>query len=331
MNTSKKQSEGRKAGGSGIPRLKSVLIALTLGLLLAPPVSCQQMIWQAFNDSGSKFYDEHDYERAEKSLLNAVKEAEKLSKDGPELVASLKLLRKVYLALDKQALAAQVAERLSTLGASESAGETSTGTSGEVSTRSENAAPKADTASRPADNPSSARTEAASKSENADVAPALDGSVDSGDKTLRRDGGSAAPSNSASSSAPATSVAGSGTASAPVIASSRGIDGELRVGQGVKKAVELLKLSGHISWEKSVAISSDGLRAISGSDDDTVRLWDLQTGKELKRFDGHDDNVNSVVFSPAANTALSGSTDKTVRLWDLETGACLKSLKGTAT
>ena len=69
MNTSKKQSEGRKAGGSGIPRLKSVLIALTLGLLLAPPVSCQQMIWQAFNDSGSKFYDEHDYERAEKSLL----------------------------------------------------------------------------------------------------------------------------------------------------------------------------------------------------------------------------------------------------------------------
>jgi WD40 repeat protein len=66
-----------------------------------------------------------------------------------------------------------------------------------------------------------------------------------------------------------------------------------------------------------VAFSSDGRRAISGSGDKTVRLWDVATGKELHCFTGHTDTVWGVAFSPDDRYALSASQDKTLRLWRL--------------
>ena len=78
----------------------------------------------------------------------------------------------------------------------------------------------------------------------------------------------------------------------------------------------------------SVAFSPDGKWALSGSNDNTVRLWDCQTGKELRSFLGHSDAVSSVAFSPDGKWALSGSDDKTVRLWDCHTGQELRSFLG---
>ena len=67
----------------------------------------------------------------------------------------------------------------------------------------------------------------------------------------------------------------------------------------------------------SVAFSPDGKQALSGSDDNTLRLWKVNTGKNIRTFSGHSDWVWSVAFSPDGNYALSGSFDKTLRLWDL--------------
>lgn len=54
---------------------------------------------------------------------------------------------------------------------------------------------------------------------------------------------------------------------------------------------------------------------MSGSDDKTVRLWDVSTQAELACFRGHTDYVRAAVFA-SPHTILSSSYDSTVRLWD---------------
>src|SRR5262249_60191628 len=76
-----------------------------------------------------------------------------------------------------------------------------------------------------------------------------------------------------------------------------------------------------------VAIRPDGKQALSGSasgDDNTVRLWELETGKQLRCFTGHEDYVYSVAFLPDGKRAVSGGYDNTMRLRDLQTGRGLR-------
>jgi WD40 repeat protein len=88
-------------------------------------------------------------------------------------------------------------------------------------------------------------------------------------------------------------------------------------------------LSGHDHTVWSVALSRDGARALSGSLDKTVRLWDLPRGKQLKKLEGHTDTVLAVAFTPDGRRAVSGSTDKTLRLWDLDTGETIRVFTGS--
>lgn len=67
----------------------------------------------------------------------------------------------------------------------------------------------------------------------------------------------------------------------------------------------------------SVAFSPDGKTLVSGSKDNTIRLWDIQSQKETATLTGHSDSVLSVAFSPDGKTLASGSVDNTIRLWDL--------------
>lgn len=88
----------------------------------------------------------------------------------------------------------------------------------------------------------------------------------------------------------------------------------------------------HTGAVHAVALSGD--RALSGSGDSTLRLWDLSEeggGRCLQVIEGHTDAVFAVAFS--GDRALSGSVDNTVRMWDLSEeggGRCLRVLEGHA-
>ena len=70
-----------------------------------------------------------------------------------------------------------------------------------------------------------------------------------------------------------------------------------------------------------MAFSPDGKTLASGSNDGTVRLWDVATGRPIgEPLTGHTGLVYSVAFSPDGKTLASGSGDGTVRLWDVATG-----------
>ncbi|KAJ7820966.1 WD40-repeat-containing domain protein [Mycena leptocephala] len=75
-------------------------------------------------------------------------------------------------------------------------------------------------------------------------------------------------------------------------------------------------------------VSPDGACVVSGSADETVRIWDAMTGAELTTMEGHSDSVNSLAFSPDGARVVSGSADETVRIWDAMTGAELTKMEG---
>lgn len=81
---------------------------------------------------------------------------------------------------------------------------------------------------------------------------------------------------------------------------------------------EILTLKGHSGPVRCVAVSPDGKRIVSGSEDNTVKVWDATTGQETLtlKVKGRTDSVFSVVLSPDGKRLVSGGKDTTVRVWD---------------
>jgi WD40 repeat protein/energy-coupling factor transporter ATP-binding protein EcfA2 len=88
------------------------------------------------------------------------------------------------------------------------------------------------------------------------------------------------------------------------------------------------RLLGHNMRVTSVSFSRDGRTLASGSRDNTIKLWNIRTGKEIRTLQGHNSRVSSVSFSRDGKTLASGSDDKTIKLWNVETGQEIRTFKG---
>ena len=82
-----------------------------------------------------------------------------------------------------------------------------------------------------------------------------------------------------------------------------------------------LGLAGHEGGIKAVAIDPQGRWLVTGSDDKTARLWDLQAADpspDVRVLRGHEDRITAVAIDPQGRWLVTGSEDKTARLWDLQ-------------
>lgn len=84
---------------------------------------------------------------------------------------------------------------------------------------------------------------------------------------------------------------------------------------------------GHFDSVESLAITPDGKTIISGSSDNTIKLWNINSGMCVNTLNGHVDSVNSLVITPDGNIIISGSQDKTIKLWDIKSGKCINTFE----
>src|SRR6516225_3253123 len=86
-----------------------------------------------------------------------------------------------------------------------------------------------------------------------------------------------------------------------------------------------LALVGHRDVVVSIALSSDGTRVLSGSNDGTIRLWDLTSGKMIRALKGHRGQAWAVALSPDGELALGGGQDGGLALYKVATGEQVRS------
>ncbi|WP_414754712.1 hypothetical protein, partial [Anabaena sp. CCY 9910] len=90
-------------------------------------------------------------------------------------------------------------------------------------------------------------------------------------------------------------------------------------------------LVGHSDWVKAVAVTPNGKQVISGSKDNTLKVWNLETGEEQFTLIGHTESVNAIAVTPDGKRVISGSSDHTLKIWDLATGNELFTFSGHRT
>ncbi|MBD1861761.1 MULTISPECIES: serine/threonine-protein kinase [Trichocoleus] len=125
----------------------------------------------------------------------------------------------------------------------------------------------------------------------------------------------------------------------PIFSVAISLDNQIVVGGSHDGKIKLWELStgnlldvistGHEGLVKPLIFSpNEHILASSGSDDSTIKVWDLKNHELVHTCNGHTDRIRALAFSPDGHTLASASSDETVGLWDMKTGEKLLSLEG---
>jgi COMPASS component SWD3 len=87
-----------------------------------------------------------------------------------------------------------------------------------------------------------------------------------------------------------------------------------------------LTLSGHTEPIRELTISPSGKILASGSDDQTIKLWNPTTGKLIQTLTGHRSTIRRIIITPDDQTVISSSFDNTIKFWNIQTGKATQTI-----
>jgi len=301
----------------------SILVALTMTLMpFADALAAgNSLAWETFYDLGNRLLKSGALADAEKQISLAMKEAQLFGPQDIHVLKTLKLMSQLYKAQNRTAEEESINKVIAEM---ESKAGTATPAAAADATAHTAAPPSkerpawlvtadpAEGATKPAGPPEAKPTGEATSAAPAGEPPAATyGSYES--TALPAQAPQAATPQPTETPAPTDTgtSAYNQASSAPT-----------------REATELKQMSGHINWVKSIVVSRDGTRAVSGGADNSVRLWDMAQGKQIRQYSGHTNQVNTVVFTPDEKYIVSGSDDCTVRVFEVESGNQVACFRG---
>jgi len=85
-------------------------------------------------------------------------------------------------------------------------------------------------------------------------------------------------------------------------------------------------LAGHTRWVNACAVTPDGRYVVSASNDQTLKVWELTSGRAIATLAGHTAGVTACAVTPDGRRVVSASFDNTLKVWELASGRAIATL-----